>query len=260
MTVAENVAYGLTVRGTPGAEIRKRVAAILAMTRLEPFASRYPGELSGGQQQRVSLARALVVEPDILLLDEPLSNLDANLREEMRYEIRRLHDQFRYTTVYVTHDQTEAMTAADIIAVMNEGRVEQAGTPEQIYREPETEFVARFIGRTNIFKGTLREGVVDCGGGLVLRCANSARIQSGPASVSIRHHDVEISRARPPQTENVASGTVTRAVYLGGQRDYTVALPANATVRVLARESISIPEGESVWLRFPPDYCRVLTA
>ena len=110
------------------------------------LAERYPGELSGGQQQRVALARALIVEPETLLLDEPLSNLDANLREEMRFEVRRLHDEYRYTTVYVTHDQSEAMTTADVIAVMNAGKIEQAGSPEDIYDRPRSEFVARFIG------------------------------------------------------------------------------------------------------------------
>ena len=130
-----------------------RLKAILSTARLEALADRYPGELSGGQQQRVSLARALVVEPETLLLDEPLSNLDANLREEMRFEIRRLHDRYRYTTIYVTHDQAEAMTTADLIAVMNHGKVEQLGPPEEIYGRPRSEFVARFIGGANILRG-----------------------------------------------------------------------------------------------------------
>jgi 4-hydroxy-tetrahydrodipicolinate synthase len=133
MTVAENITYGLKLRKLDGDTIRRKLDAILGTTRLEALASRYPGELSGGQQQRVALARALVVEPETLLLDEPLSNLDANLREEMRFEVRRLHDEYRYTTVYVTHDQVEAMTTADVIAVMNHGRIEQAGSPEDIY-------------------------------------------------------------------------------------------------------------------------------
>ena len=132
MTVAENVAYGLTIRKLPRETIGKKVAAMLATTKLATLAARYPGELSGGQQQRVALARALIVEPETLLLDEPLSNLDANLREEMRFEVRRLHDEYRYTTVYVTHDQSEAMTTADLIAVMDAGRIEQLGTPEEI--------------------------------------------------------------------------------------------------------------------------------
>src|SRR5205085_7851660 len=131
---------------------------------------RYPGELSGGQQQRVALARALIVEPETLLLDEPLSNLDANLREEMRFEVRRLHDAYRYTTVYVTHDQSEAMTTADVIAVMNQGRIEQAGSPEEIYELPRSELVAKFIGSSNVPKGTdLDERHLSCAGA-ALRC------------------------------------------------------------------------------------------
>ena len=154
MTVTENIVYGLRLRKLDRDTIAKKLAAILATTKLEALAQRYPGELSGGQQQRVALARALIVEPETLLLDEPLSNLDANLREEMRFEIRRLHDEYRYTTVYVTHDQSEAMTTADLIAVMNGGRIDQLGTPEDIYARPESEFVARFIGASNVIKGT----------------------------------------------------------------------------------------------------------
>ena len=153
MTVAENVAYGLRFGRWTRPRSQSKLQAILSTTRLEALAERYPGELSGGQQQRVSLARALVVEPETLLLDEPLSNLDANLREEMRFEIRRLHDRYRYTTVYVTHDQSEAMTTADQIAVMNLGRIEQLGTPKEIYDAPRSVFVARFIGGSNILDG-----------------------------------------------------------------------------------------------------------
>ncbi|MDB5743695.1 MAG: transporter ATP-binding protein [Polaromonas sp.] len=129
MTVAENVGFGLVLRKLPSAEIKQRVGEILETVKLSPYAERYPAELSGGQQQRVALARAIVVRPKVLLLDEPLSNLDANLREEMRSEIRRLHDAFRITTVYVTHDQTEAMATSDRIAVMNAGRIEQVDPP-----------------------------------------------------------------------------------------------------------------------------------
>jgi iron(III) transport system ATP-binding protein len=153
MTVAENIVYGLKLRKLGRDVIAKKLDAILATTQLAALAQRYPGELSGGQQQRVALARALIVEPETLLLDEPLSNLDANLREEMRFEVRRLHDAYRYTTVYVTHDQSEAMTTADLICVMNGGKIEQSGSPEEIYDRPRSEFVARFIGSSNVFKG-----------------------------------------------------------------------------------------------------------
>ena len=153
MTVAANVAYGLELRKVDRDTIKRKLTRFSRTTHLSALADRYPGELSGGQQQRVALARALIVEPETLLLDEPLSNLDANLREEMRFEVRRLHDEYRYTTVYVTHDQSEAMTTADVIAVMNAGRIEQAGTPEEIYDRPRSEFVARFIGSSNVIKG-----------------------------------------------------------------------------------------------------------
>src|SRR6202171_5603706 len=178
MTVAENIVYGLKLRKMDSATIKKKLDEILATTRLAPLAQRYPGELSGGQQQRVALARALIVGPETLLLDEPLSNLGANLREEMRFEVRRLHDAYRYTTVYVTHDQSEAMTTADLICVMNLGKIEQAGSPEEIYDRPRSEFVARFIGSSNVLKGKgLDVSRVDFAG-TALRCVGE-KISSG---------------------------------------------------------------------------------
>src|SRR5215470_6873532 len=136
MTVGENVGFGLQVRKLPRAEIERRVTEILDVVQMRGLKDRYPAELSGGQQQRVALARAIVVEPEVLLLDEPLSNLDANLREEMRFEIRRLHDEFKITTVYVTHDQAEAMVTCDRIVVMNKGRIEQIDAPQSLYARP----------------------------------------------------------------------------------------------------------------------------
>jgi ABC-type Fe3+/spermidine/putrescine transport system ATPase subunit len=153
MTVGQNVAFGLKLRKISAAEVGERVNRILDTVQLRHLKDRYPAELSGGQQQRVALARAIVIEPEVLLLDEPLSNLDANLREEMRSEIRRLHDAFRITTVYVTHDQAEAMVTSDRIVVMNHGRIEQVDDPVSLYRRPRTRFVAGFIGRTNLLDG-----------------------------------------------------------------------------------------------------------
>ena len=153
--------------------------------------------MSGGQQQRVALARALVVEPETLLLDEPLSNLDANLREEMRFEIRRLHDQYRYTTVYVTHDQSEAMTTADLIAVMNGGKIDQLGTPEDIYDQPQSEFVARFIGSSNVIKGTARDENHIAFSGATLRVVGAKLAANQDAAVAIRQHDIQISTSAP---------------------------------------------------------------
>jgi len=149
MSVADNVAFGLEIRGIASADIRGRVAEALALVRLSGFEARRPKQLSGGQQQRVALARALVIRPDLLLLDEPLSNLDAKLREEMRGEIREIQRRLGITTVFVTHDQTEALALADRVAVMEKGRLAQLGTPEEVYERPATPFVARFVGRIN---------------------------------------------------------------------------------------------------------------
>ena len=259
MTVFQNVAYGLKLKKLPGDEIKKRVQSILAITQLTPLALRYPGELSGGQQQRVSLARALVVKPEILLLDEPLSNLDANLREEMRFEIRRLHDEFRYTTVYVTHDQAEAMTTADMIVVMNDGRIEQAGTPEDIYARPETEFVARFIGGTNIVTGKpVGQNTVDCAGGYTLKCGSGKLASAGRGIVSVRHHDIELS-AKKKSDVNSVSGTVRRQIYLGSHRDYLVDIEGGETIRTVAPVDVEMPVGSEAWLHFPPQHCRALS-
>src|SRR6185312_12775697 len=193
MTVAENIIYGLKLRKMSRDTIRKKLDAILATTKLAPLAERYPGELSGGQQQRVALARALIVEPETLLLDEPLSNLDANLREEMRFEVRRLHDTYRYTTVYVTHDQSEAMTTADLIAVMNAGKIEQAGTPEDIYDRPVSEFVARFIGASNVVTGKSLDNSRVSFAGVPLRCDGAKLVTGIDTAVSIRPHDIKLS-------------------------------------------------------------------
>ncbi|HSH90377.1 MAG TPA: ABC transporter ATP-binding protein [Ramlibacter sp.] len=262
MTVFENIAYGLRLRNLAKGDLQQRTQTILAATHLEALAQRYPGELSGGQQQRVSLARALVIEPATLLLDEPLSNLDANLREEMRFEIRRLHDKFRYTTVYVTHDQAEAMTTADMIVVMNNGLIEQAGTPEDIYQRPKTEFVARFIGGTNIFKG-LWDGndAVACGNnGLVLRCGSGDFNPAGDTAVSIRHHDIELHASAPadPSQANWVRGTVARQIYLGSHRDYLVTLPGGETVRTVTPVDVAAGPGDPVWLHFPVRHCRAI--
>ena len=261
MTIAENVGYGLRIRKVARAERERRVAAMLAVARLAELAPRYPHELSGGQQQRAALARALVVEPETLLLDEPLSNLDANLREKMRFEIRRLHDEFKYTTVYVTHDQAEAMTTADTIMVMNQGRAEQIGSPADIYQRPSSEFVARFIGGTNILRGAkIGPDLVDCGA-VVLRCGEGEFPASGKTAVSVRPHDIALSTlngtdgAREPGS---TEGQVERQTYLGTHRDYLVALDDGQSVRVVAPLAVDIPAGERVRLKFPPQSCRAL--
>jgi iron(III) transport system ATP-binding protein len=238
MTVAENIVYGLKLRKVDSATIKKKLDDILATTKLAPLAQRYPGELSGGQQQRVALARALIVGPETLLLDEPLSNLDANLREEMRFEVRRLHDAFRYTTIYVTHDQSEAMTTADLICVMNAGKIEQAASPQEIYDRPASEFVARFIGTPLRVTGETLKG--------------------SDTPVSIRQHQIELLAKEPTDRANVIPAKVVRQVFLGSSRDYMVEVGDGTQLRLITTARESAAPGADVWLRLPPENCRAL--
>jgi iron(III) transport system ATP-binding protein len=258
MTVAENIMYGLKLRKIDSATIKKKLDDILATTRLAPLAQRYPGELSGGQQQRVALARALIVGPETLLLDEPLSNLDANLREEMRFEVRRLHDAFRYTTVYVTHDQSEAMTTADVICVMNLGKIEQAGSPEEIYDRPRSEFVARFIGMSNVFKGKSLDGSHVSFAGVPLRVTGEPLQRNGETAVSIRQHQIELLTTEPAAKDNVVPAKVVRQVFLGSSRDYMVEAADGTQLRLITGADESAAPGATVWLHLPPERCRAL--
>ena len=258
MTVAENIVYGLKLRKMAKAKIAGKLDAILATTKLAQLAERYPGELSGGQQQRVALARALIVEPETLLLDEPLSNLDANLREEMRFEVRRLHDAYRYTTVYVTHDQSEAMTTADLIAVMNAGKIEQAGSPEDIYDRPRSEFVARFIGASNIIQATGVDADHVNFAGVALRCVGAPVRPGALTPISIRPHDIGITLAQPRDSENLVPATVVRQVFLGDSRDYMVETKDGAQLRAVTAAEAAIGPGSAVWLHLPPQRCRAL--
>jgi iron(III) transport system ATP-binding protein len=259
MTVAENIVYGLRLRKIDRATIAKKLDVILKATKLEILAQRYPGELSGGQQQRVALARALIVEPETLLLDEPLSNLDANLREEMRFEIRRLHDEYRYTTVYVTHDQSEAMTTADLIAVMNAGKIDQLGTPEDIYDRPQSEFVARFIGASNVIKGTARDDNHIAFAGATLQVVGAKPKPGQDTAVAIRQHDIQLSTQMPQGVQNTVKATVTRQVFLGASRDYMVETADGTTLRVVTSTENPVPKGTEVWLTLPADRCLALS-
>src|SRR2546426_9123203 len=193
LTVAQNVGYGLRFkRGMTRTDRDRRVSEMLRVVQLDGFQARYPSQLSGGQQQRVAVARALVVEPEILLLDEPLSNLDANLREEMRFEIRRLHEAFGITTLYVTHDQAEAMVISDRIAVLDRGRVVQVGTAADLFERPRTRFVAQFIGRTNLVEGVVAAQGVVLRGRLSLRVPAGETKPGDQVAVSIRPHTITL--------------------------------------------------------------------
>ena len=267
MTVFQNVAYGLKFKKLSGDEIEKKVERLLRLVHLEALRGRYPAELSGGQQQRVALARALVVEPQILLLDEPLSNLDANLREEMRFEIRRLHEEFRITTIYVTHDQAEAMVTSDRIAVMHLGSVIQVGTPEEIFERPKTTFVAEFIGRTNILRGRWQgSGGVLLGQGMVVQVTGKERCQQGQAvSFCLRPHSISLlgSAAEAERWKqkgyNLFSGVVQRRIYFGDAFDYMVELSVDRLMlRVVAPSSQRYELGETVFALAHPDHCVIV--
>jgi len=263
MTVAQNVAYGLRFKsGVTRADRDRRVAEMLRVVQLDGYEPRYPGELSGGQQQRVAVARALVVEPEILLLDEPLSNLDANLREEMRFEIRRLHEAFGITTLYVTHDQAEAMVISDRVAVLHRGRVEQVGTAEDLFRRPRTRFVAEFIGRTNLLDAVTAEAGVAVRGALRLRLASRETASAVPIVVSIRPHEIELVPAGrvAPAGANVLAGTVQRTSYLGDAVDYQVQVSGTDVVlRVTAPPPVRVSPGDPVTLAVMAEACVPLT-
>jgi iron(III) transport system ATP-binding protein len=260
MTVAQNVAYGLRFRDAPRADRDRRVAEMLRVVQLGGYEARYPAELSGGQQQRVAVARALVVEPEILLLDEPLSNLDANLREEMRFEIRRLHEAFGITTLYVTHDQAEAMVISDRVAVLHRGRIAQVGVPEDLFRRPRSRFVAEFIGRTNLIEGTAVDPSTIAVGDLRLRIAAADLKAGAPVLVSIRPHDVRLgpenSGSPASAGGNTFGATVARASYLGTAVDYEVKLTgSDLVVRVTAPDAPRRAAGEGVTVTLDPAAC-----
>jgi len=266
MDVQRNVAYGLNMRKVPDSEKQRRVRRALEIVQMERYAGRLPNQLSGGQQQRVALARALVIEPDVILLDEPLSNLDAKLRVEMRAEIKRIHAQIRRTMIYVTHDQTEALSMADRIAIMRQGQVVQVGPPRSLYTRPESTFVAEFIGGTNLLSGRLEEVgdtmVVQTPVGIV-RAANSrSGLSRGDlVNCSVRPESLRLERAGPPakavQTAgdgelNQLAGEVQDIMYLGNSEQYLLRLADGTLVQALEHNPITrkAEVGDQVTLKF----------
>jgi iron(III) transport system ATP-binding protein len=264
-TIYENVAYGLKFRDVTRKDAQNKVHDMLSVVKLGHLAQRYPGELSGGQQQRVALARALVVEPEILLLDEPLSNLDANLREEMRFEIRRLHNEFQITSVYVTHDQAEAMVIADRICVMNQGRVAQIGTPKDVYEHPRTRFAASFIGKANLIEGPLKGNELDLGGGITLPLRERPPDgTNGHALICVRPHNVLLFPTGADVTSLTARGvrsycgSITQRFYFGDAVDYQVALDSRTNVRAIAPPAQRFAVGDAVNVLIDPADCVAL--
>jgi iron(III) transport system ATP-binding protein len=253
MTVGENVGFGLQVRKVGRSEIGRRVQKILDVVQLGNLKDRYPAELSGGQQQRVALARAIVVEPEVLLLDEPLSNLDANLREEMRFEIRRLHDEFKITTVYVTHDQSEAMVTSDRIVVMNKGRIEQVDAPQVLYARPRSRFVAGFIGRTNFLEGSRQGNDVRFDGFSAPVSALEGADGAARSLYSLRPQSIMLSDEKPGGAGLSVEAEVTGRSYLGEYWDYQVKpLGGSKPLRVSTGPNTVFALGRHLWLEIDP--------
>lgn len=255
MTVFGNIAFGLRLRRRPAAEIRRRVQEMLALVQLPGFEDRYPGQLSGGQQQRIAIARSLVLHPRLLLLDEPLSNLDAKLRIEMRAEIKRIHTDLGLTSIYVTHDQTEALSLSDWIVVMRDGILVQAGTPQEIHDHPRNLFVADFMGFRNFFPvqvtGVGAGGAVEgAGNGLTLRGKTRHTFAQGaPAVAAIRPDDVVVGgEAGSP---NAFRGKVDIVEYLG--REHEVILILESGARLWVHTATTVTPGEAVTVVLPPE-------
>ena len=243
MNVFDNVAYPLKIKRVPRSEITERVMNILEAVHLSPYVKRMPSELSGGQQQRIALGRALVSNPRVLLLDEPLSNLDAKLRESMRFEIKEVQKRFGITVVYVTHDQTEAMAMSDRVIVFNHGAVQQADTPMNIYRKPANQFVADFVGKINFIEGTVSEGQIEFAGGQRMNYSGDKR---GSVVVAVRPENM-IMR----MDKGILRGKILREYYLGDVNDCRVDVDGT-TLRVISSGSNygKFDIGEELWLDF----------
>ncbi|HEY9065613.1 MAG TPA: ABC transporter ATP-binding protein [Burkholderiaceae bacterium] len=272
LTVGQNVAYPLTVRKVAKAEQAQRVARALEMVRLTGMAERMPAQLSGGQQQRVALARALVFEPQLVLMDEPLGALDKQLREHMQIELKELHRQLGVTFVYVTHDQGEALTMSDRVAVFNDGAIQQIAPVTQMYEAPANRFVAGFIGDSTVVKGTVRAAQADNGAercGIVLpdgRVLTGVNVNGAAVNAQveacIRPERIVLHRHATSERGNVLQATVSGVIYYGDHLRLLCALGADqaeATVKVPLSIGAPPQPGDAVWLEFPPELTRVYT-
>jgi iron(III) transport system ATP-binding protein len=260
LTVADNVGFGLSVRKMPKPEIAQKVDAILDLVGLAGMGKRMPDQLSGGQQQRVALARAIVNEPRVLLFDEPLSNLDAKLREQMRLEIRRIQQHLGITAIYVTHDQSEAMAISDRIVIMNEGRIEQDGSPREIYERPNSAFVADFIGKVNFVEGSVvasRSGQVDVDvWGQVITVEQQQNLQAGTrVKLVLRPEAIHLGDDR-----GYAKGVISNVVYLGSSVEYNVLVHEKSLMAVASSpiEQGIYPVGTEVGVYFSPKVVHIL--
>ena len=251
MTVAQNVGFGLEMRRTPAAERAKRVAEALALVHLEAFGGRYPRELSGGQRQRVALARAIVIQPPVMLLDEPMGALDAKLREEMQIELRALQQRVGITTIMVTHDQAEAMTLADRVVLMNGGRIEQVGKPYEMYEQPNGRFSSTFLGRANVFSGSITEGRFVVGD---LALPTAASTLNGKADYIVRPEKIEFV-----DQNAILNGRIAARVFLGNHWLFQVETPLGAMQVARANTAPpSVGEGDEVGLSWDLINARVV--
>ena len=260
-SIYDNVAFGLKYRHVEAAAIRERVGRALDTVRLPGVEDRFPAQLSGGQQQRIALARALVIEPDVLLLDEPLSALDANLREEMRTELKNIQRRLGITTVFVTHDQAEALATSDLVVVMNKGRIEQSGPPSEVYERPQSEFVAAFLGNANFLDATVEalsaDGAVARlpGGGRLAVATDGIHLKAGAAvRLVVRGEKIDLDGGA-----NGLAGRVLDVDYLGALARYEIDLGGDQRVIALAAIRSGVRSvGEQVNLHIDPGHCRIM--
>jgi iron(III) transport system ATP-binding protein len=268
MKVFNNIVYGLKLQKEPRQRIQEKAKKVLGLVGLGGLEDRYPAQLSGGQQQRVALARALVTNPKVLLLDEPLSNLDAKLREELRFEIKSLVRRMGITSVYVTHDQAEAMVISDRIAVMDSGNVVQIGTPREIYEKPANRFVADFIGTMNFISGEVVQVLPDTDAVYVrtafsekMRCQTPSIMATTPGQkvyASIRPENVEVFAESPPDQDNLFKGTIAHKAYLGNFLYFFVSIDGHM-IRVQASHHLPQEEGQELYLFLNPQKCMILS-
>jgi iron(III) transport system ATP-binding protein len=261
LNVFDNIAYGLKVKKLAANEIKRRVYEVTKLTQLTGLEDRAPNQLSGGQQQRVALARALVVEPKVLLFDEPLSNLDAKLREEMRFEIRDLQKRLGITAIYVTHAQEEALVMSDLIAIINRGKLAQLGTPEEIYERPRSSFVADFIGLSDFLPVHIeslnaRFAQVSAAGATFTVATMPGLAKGGSILLHIRPYDIELVGDQVEQ--NVLPGVIKQATYLGNVVDYRVEVREGLALRVQSGTGHRYATGERVRLHLPMERCRLI--
>jgi ABC-type Fe3+/spermidine/putrescine transport system ATPase subunit len=262
-TVFDNIAFGLKYRNVPKPTIAEKVKRALEIVRLPGTDKKLPSELSGGQQQRIALARAIVIEPDVLLLDEPLSALDANLREEMRVELKQIQRQTGITTIFVTHDQSEALAMSDLVVVMNKGKIEQIGAPAEVYEHPQSEFVASFLGNANFLTATVtggREGAIEVkladGAPLVVGGGNLRPVKNGDTvRVVVRAEKLKLT----PHCTVPIAGKIVDVDYLGALARYDVDLAGGQRVRALSSlHERALSAGEPVGVSIDPEHCRIL--